>query len=57
MFYNIMNDKLSLTGGSKSEETSAVRKNQTANGIVTCSEIMNSYVENLGFPDFVEVIR
>lgn len=57
MFYNIMNDKLSLTSGSKSEETPAVWKNQTANGIVTCSEIMNSYVENSGFPNFVEVIR
>ena len=57
MFYNIMNDKLSLTSGSKSEETPAVWKNQTANRIVTCSEIMNSYVENSGFPDFVEVIR
>lgn len=57
MFYNIVNDKLSLTSGSKSEETPAIWKNQTANGIVTCSEIMNSYVENSGFPNFVEAIQ
>lgn len=57
MFYDIMNDKPSLASRNKSEETSVVRKNQTANGIVTCSEIMNSYVENSGFPNFVEVIQ
>mgnify|MGYP001682249928 CR=1 len=32
-------------------------KNQTTNEMVTCSGIADSYVENLGFPDFVEVIR
>ena len=34
-----------------------VRKNQTTNEIVTCSEIVNSYLENSGFPNFVEVAR
>lgn len=57
MFYNTMNDKLSLTSGSKPGETPAVWKNQTANGIVTCPEIVNSYLENSGFPNFVEVAR
>ena len=57
MFYNTMNDKLSLTRGSKPGETAAVGKNQTANGIVTCPEIVNSYLENSGFPNFVEVAR
>lgn len=35
---------------------SVVRKNQTTNEIVTCSEIANNYVENSGFPNFVEVV-
>jgi len=56
MFYNIMNDKLSLTSGSKSEETSAVRKNQTTDRIANCLETQNSYMKNSGFPNFVEVV-
>ena len=39
------------------DSCSVVRKNQTTNEIVTCSEIVNSYLENPGVPDFVEVIR
>ena len=34
-----------------------VRKNHTTDIIANCLEIQNSYIENLGFPDFVEVIR
>ena len=56
MFYNIMNDKLSLTSGSKPGETPAVWKNQTTDEITTYSEIPNNYIENPGFPDFVEAI-
>lgn len=38
------------------DSCSVVRKNQTTNEIITCSEIVNSYLENPGFPDFVEAI-
>lgn len=34
-----------------------VRKNQTTDIIANCLEIQNSYIENLGFTDFVEVTR
>ena len=37
------------------EDCSVVRKNQTTNGAVVYSEILNNRVENPGFPDFVEV--
>lgn len=50
----ILND---LSDRGKFEKTLVICKNQTANGIVDCPEIMNSYIENPGFPDFVEVIR
>lgn len=49
----IIND---LSDRGKLEKTLVIWKIQTTNGIVTCSEIMNSYVENPGFPDFVEVV-
>lgn len=39
------------------DSCSVVRKNQTTNEIITCSEIVNSYLENPGFSDFVEVTR
>ena len=34
-----------------------VRKNQTTDIIANYLEVQNSYIENPGFPDFVEVIR
>lgn len=34
-----------------------VQVNQTTDKAVTCSRVLNNYVENPGFPDFVEVIR
>lgn len=34
-----------------------VRKNHTTDIIANYLEIQNSYIENPGFPDFVEVIR
>jgi len=36
---------------------SLVRKNQTTDGAVVYSEILNNRVENLGFPDFVEMVQ
>ena len=49
----ILND---LSDRGKFEETLVIWKNQTANGVVACSEIMNSYVENSGFPNFMEIM-
>lgn len=49
----VLND---LSDREKFEKILVIWKNQTANEIVTCSEIMNSYVENSGFPNFVEVV-
>ncbi len=34
-----------------------VRKNQTTDKAVTYSRVLNNYVENSGFPNFVEVAR
>lgn len=49
----IIND---LSDRGKLEKTLVIWKIQTTNEIVTCSEITNSYVENSGFPNFVEVV-
>lgn len=45
--------KLFIVNG---DSCSVVRKNQATNEIVSCSEITNSYVENSGFPNSVEVV-
>ena len=45
-----------LSDREKLDKILVVRKNQTTNEIITCSEIVNSYLENPGFPDFVEAI-
>lgn len=52
----ITNNRQLLFSKSKLNIALVVRKNQTTNEIVACSEIMNSYVENSGFPNFVEVV-
>lgn len=46
-----------LSDREKLDKILVVRKNQTTNEIITCSEIVNSYLENPGFSDFVEVTR
>lgn len=33
-----------------------VRKNQTTDKAVTYSRVLSNYVENSGFPDFVEIV-
>ena len=38
------------------DESSVIRKNQTTDIIANRLEIQNSYIENPGFPDFVEVV-
>lgn len=50
------NNRQLLFSKSKLNAVSVGRKNQTANGIVACLEIADSYVENPGFPNFVEVV-
>ena len=57
MLYEIANDKPSSTSRVKLEKTLIDQNSQIANGIVACSEIADSYVENPGFPDFMEVAR
>ena len=52
----ITNNRQLLFSKSKLNIAPVIRKNQTTNEIVTCSEIMNNYVENSGFPNFVEVV-
>lgn len=39
------------------EDCSLVRKNQTTDKTVSYSKILNNYLENPGFPNFVEVER
>ena len=41
----------------KLDKILVIRKNQTTDKAVTYSRVLNNYVENPGFPDFVEVIR
>ena len=55
--YKIIYNKLFLHNEGRFDSKSVVRKKQTTNEIVTCSEIVNSYLENSGFPNFVEVAR
>lgn len=38
------------------DSCSVIRKNQTTDKTVSYSKILNNYVENSGFPDFVEVV-
>ena len=57
MLYEIANDKPSSTSRVKLEKTLIDQNSQIANGIVTCSEIADSYIENSGFPNFMEVAR
>lgn len=46
-----------LSDRGKFDKTLVVQRNQTTDEITTYSEIPNNYIENPGFPDFVEVIR
>lgn len=45
-----------LSDREKLDKILVIRKNQTTDEITTYSEIPNNYIENLGFPDFVEAI-
>lgn len=46
-----------LSDREKLDKILVIQKNQTTDEITTYSEIPNNYIENPGFPDFVEVIR
>ena len=56
MLYEIANDKPSSTIRVKLEKTLIDQNSQIANGIVACSGIVDNYVENSGFPNFIEVV-
>jgi hypothetical protein cdiviTM7_01413 len=45
-----------LSDREKLDKILVIRKNQTTDEITTYSEIPNNYIENPGFPDFVEAI-
>jgi|GEM_PF-815922 hypothetical protein cdiviTM7_01413 len=53
----IIDNKLFLSDKSRFDNKSVVQVNQTTDKAVTYSRFLNNYVENSGFPDFVEVIR
>lgn len=53
----IIDNKLFLSDKSRFDNKSVVQVNQTTDKAVTYSRVLNKYVENPGFPDFVEVIR
>lgn len=38
------------------DESSVIWKNQTTDKTVSYSKILNNYVENSGFPNFMEVV-
>ena len=46
-----------LSDREKLDKILVIQKNQTTDEITTYSEFPNNYIENPGFPDFVEVIR
>lgn len=54
--YKIIDNKLFLHGEGRSDNKSAVRKNQTTDRRANCLKIQNGYIENSGFPNFVEVV-
>ena len=53
----IIDNKLFLSDKSRFDNKSVVQVNQTTDKAITYSRVLNNYVENPGFPDFVEVIR
>ncbi len=52
-----IDNKLFLSDKSRFDNKSVVQVNQTTDKAVTYSRVLNNYVENPGFPDFVEVTR
>lgn len=53
----IIDNKLFLSDKGGFDNKSVVRGNRTTDETATYSKILNNYIENPGFPDFVEVIR
>lgn len=52
----IIDNKLFLRDKGRFDNKSFVRGNRTTDEAVTYSKILNNYIENPGFPDFVEVV-
>ena len=56
LLYNIANDRQLLSSRGKFNVIPVIRKNQTTDIIANRLGIQNSYIENPGFPNFVEVV-
>lgn len=56
LLYRTVNNRQLLFSKSKLNMVPVVWKNQTTDRIANCLEIQNSYIENSGFPNFVEVV-
>lgn len=54
LLYNIANDRQLLSSRGKLNVIPVVPKNQTTDKTVSYSKILNNYVENSGFPNFME---
>lgn len=57
LLYNIANDRQLLSSRGKLNVIPVVPKNQTTDIVANRLEIQNSYIENPGFPDFVEMVQ
>lgn len=55
LLYNIANDRQLLSSRGKLNMIPVIRKNQTTDIIANRLEIQNSYIENPGFPNFMEI--
>lgn len=54
--HKVINNKLLLRDEGGPDNKSVVRGNWTTDEAVTYSKTLNNYIENPGFPDFVEAI-
>lgn len=52
----VIDNKPFLSDKGRFDNRSAVQINRTTDEAVTYSKILNNYIENPGFPDFVEVV-
>lgn len=57
LLYKIANARQLLSSGGKFNMNPAIRKNQVACIIVGCLGGLGIYIENPGFPDFVEMVQ
>lgn len=57
LLYKIANDRQPLSRGGKFNMISVIWKNQMACTIAGCLGRLGSYIENPGFPNFVETVE